>query len=75
MQYTMAFIMSLYTVVLVTFALDLLERRELKPALEGALSGNRRLLYIHVFKLLCEAAVVWLIVAFVGQILMGWISL
>ncbi|MEM1690986.1 MAG: hypothetical protein QW794_06485 [Thermosphaera sp.] len=75
LSYTYLFIMSVYTTMVVTIVLDFFERRELRAALENAVSSNRKLLYIHIFKLLCEMAVVWLIVAFIGQILMGQISL
>ncbi|MCX8179991.1 MAG: hypothetical protein N3E41_01230 [Thermofilaceae archaeon] len=67
--------MSVYITIFAVIALDLLERHELGGALEAAVSNNRRLLYIHIFKLLCEMSVIWLIVAFIGQIFMGWISL
>jgi hypothetical protein len=74
-SYTMLFITSVYALAAAVIAVDILERRALKEEFERAAQSKSFLLYLRVFKVLMEAAILWLIVAFFGQILMGWISL
>ncbi|MCC6005322.1 MAG: hypothetical protein LM590_13375 [Thermofilum sp.] len=74
-SYTMLFITSVYALAAAVIAIDILERRALKEEFERAAQSKSFLLYLRVFKVLMEAAILWLIVAFFGQILMGWISL
>jgi hypothetical protein len=74
-SYTVLFITSVYAMAAAVIAIDFLERRALKEEFERAVKSKSSLLYLRVFKVLMEAAVLWLIVAFFGQILMGWISL
>lgn len=75
MTYTLLFITSVYTLMMLVIALDFLERRELREEYDRVIGARSKLLYLHIFKLLCEMAVIWLIVSFIGQILMGWIKL
>jgi hypothetical protein len=74
-SYTMLFITSVYALAAAVIAVDILERRALKEEFERVVQSKNFLLYLRVFKVLMEAAILWLIVAFFGQILMGWISL
>lgn len=55
--------------------LDGLEHMRLKSEAGEGLRYVGMTLYIHVFKVLVQVATIWLIVAFIGQILMGWIAL
>jgi hypothetical protein len=71
----MLFITSVYALAAAVIAIDILERRALKEEFERAVQSKSFLLYLRVFKVLMEAAILWLIVAFFGQILMGRISL
>lgn len=74
-SYTMLFITSVYILTAAVICFDFLERRALREEFEQAVKSKSFLLYLRIFKVLMEAAVLWLIVAFFGQILMGWISL
>lgn len=74
-SYAMLFIISVYMLTAVVVALDFLERRAFGEELDRVVRSKGRLLYLRIFKVLAEAAVLWLIVAFFGQVLMGWISL
>ena len=74
-SYAMLFITSVYALTVVVIALDLLEGRALRKELDQAMRSGGRLPYVRIFRRLAEAAVLWLIVAFFGQVLMGWISL
>jgi len=74
-SYTMLFITSVYILVAAVIAIDFLERRALREEFERVAKSKSFLIHLRVFKVLMEAAVVWLIIAFFGQILMGWISI
>ena len=74
-SYTMLFITSVYILVAAVIAIDFLERRALREEFERVAKSKSFLIHLRVFKVLIEAAVVWLIIAFLGQILMGWISI
>jgi len=74
-SYTMLFITSVYMLVAAVIAIDFLERRALREEFDRAVKSKSFLIYLRVFKVLMEAAVLWLIIAFFGQILMGWISI
>lgn len=71
----MLFITSVYMLVAAVIAIDFLERRALREEFDRAAKSKSFLIYLRVFKVLMEAAVLWLIIAFFGQILMGWISI
>jgi len=72
--YTLLFISAVYALTVVVVILDFLQSRMLREVIAREASSRSGLLYLHVFKLLAEAAIIWLIVAFVGQVWMGWIK-
>lgn len=74
-SYTMLFITSVYILTAAVIAVDIIEGRMLREEYERAMRSKGSLLYLRIGKILLEAAVAWLIIAFFGQILMGWISL
>jgi len=73
--YTLFYISTIFAVVIAIIALDFMQNRFTKPYFEDIRKKNSIFLYVYVFKVLAEVAVFWLIIAFIGQIMMGWISL
>lgn len=74
-SYALLFISAVFGLTAVVITMDILESKLTRKALDNAIKENRGLIYVHVFKVLAEIAVLWLIVSFFGQILMGWISI
>ena len=72
--YTLFFVATVYALTVAVVLLDFFESRFLKEALDSTIKTNRQVLYLHLFKILAEVAIIWLIIAFFGQIWMGWIS-
>jgi len=72
--YTLFFITTVYALTVAVVLLDFFESRLLKDALDNAIKCKKQVLCVHLFKVLAEVAIIWLIIAFFGQIWMGWIS-
>jgi len=71
-SYTALFLGSIYTLMIIVIGLDFYQARSLK----GLVGGKEGIpLYLFLFKVLFEVAILWLIVAFLGQIWMGWIQI
>ena len=75
LSYTLFFILSIFGLVCVGILLDGLEHSRLKKEYGDDPMYTGTTLYVHVFKVLVQVATIWLIIAFIGQILMGWIAL
>ncbi len=73
--YTLFYISTIFAVIIAIIVLDFIQNKFTKPYFEEIRKEKSFFLYIHVFKVLAEVAVLWLIIAFIGQIFMGWISL
>jgi len=72
--YALLFVSAVYALTLLAILLDFLQAKMLGDVLSKEASARRGLLYVYLFKTLSEVAVIWLIVAFFGQIWMGWIK-
>ena len=75
MSYAMLFLYTIFLLVGVTIGLDLFQQHSLKIKFSNFLNEGGTDLYVYVFKILVEVALVWLIVSFIGQIYMGWIKI
>ena len=74
MTYALLFVLTFFALTAVTVLLDFVHHRIGREYYAKMVEESRALLYVHVFKLLAEAALLWLIVAFIGQMWMGWIK-
>ncbi|RLE87087.1 MAG: hypothetical protein DRJ49_06910 [Thermoprotei archaeon] len=72
--YTLFFIGTFFCLTAVTVVLDFIQHRLAKHHYIQLIKENRKYLYVYLFKVLAEVALIWLIVAFIGQIWMGWIK-
>jgi len=72
--YALLFVLTFFALTAVTVLLDFVHHRIGRKYYAKMVEESRALLYVHVFKLLAEVALLWLIVAFIGQMWMGWIK-
>ncbi|RLE74681.1 MAG: hypothetical protein DRJ56_07025 [Thermoprotei archaeon] len=74
MTYTLLFVLTFFALTAVTVLLDEVQHRIGRKYYMKMVEEFRAFLYVHVFKLLAEVALLWLIVTFIGQMWMGWIK-
>jgi len=75
LSYTAFYVYTFFALTLATVALDFLGVKKIKKEIDDVVAKDRAYLYMFLFKVLAEVALVWLVIAFIGQVLMGWISL
>lgn len=75
LSYTAFYVLTFFALTAVTIFVDFISMRVLKKHFNKVISEKPIFLYVMVFKTLAEVALLWLIVAFIGQIWMGWIQI
>ena len=72
--YTLLFVLTFFCLTSVTVLLDFIQQKIARKYYHRVIEESKTYMYIHIFKTLAEISLLWLIVSFIGQVWMGWIS-